>query len=457
MKLYEEIIFEINDFLWGFFMIVLLLGTHIYMSVKSGFIQKKTFYGISLSFKKEEEAGDISPFQALATSLASTLGTGNIIGVGTAVYLGGPGAVFWCWITGVLGIATKYAESLIAAKYRVYAKDGSVKGGAMYVLKNRLGYKKLSCLFAVSAILASLGVGCGVQINAISEVLKTNASAFGIPDYGVGIFFAIAAGAVIMGGIKSIGQVCEKLIPTACGLFLVGNIVVLVLNYDYILLSLKAIITMAFSSEAVIGGIAGRTFMCALRYGISRGLFSNESGMGSGPIVASAAKGKNYVHQALVASTATFWDTVVLMLVTGVVVVSSILKYPELMSISDSATLTAVVFDKIPVFGSLLMVFGIITFAFSTVLGWQYFGERCFEYLFGEKLTVLYKIIFVLVILISPMAQADFLWTLSDILNALMALPNLIAVIMLADEIQADTKKYFNTWSLERKRNVKKM
>lgn len=454
MQIFEKFVFELNDFLWGFFMIVLLCGTHIYMTFKTGFIQKKTFYAIRLSFKEEEgQAGDVSPFQSLACALASTLGTGNIIGVGTAVFLGGPGAVFWCWICGVLGIATKYAESLIAVKYREKAADGSMRGGAMYVLKNRLGYRRLAAMFAVFCTLASLGVGCGVQINAISVCLKTNAPFLNISPWAVGMFFAAAAAIVIVGGIKSIGRVCEKLIPAMTGLFFICNIIILALNYDCILPAVKMILYTAFKESSIKGGLVGGGIACALRYGVARGLFSNESGMGSAPIVASAAKCENPVRQALVASTGTFWDTVVLMAVTGVVIVSSVMKNPDIAagSVENGAQLTAKAFSEVPYMGGFVMVFGIITFAFSTVLGWEYYGERCFEYLFNGRFTGVYKLLFIFVILIAPLAKVDFIWTLSDILNALMALPNLIAVIMLSDEIKNDTKKYFNSLTLKRR------
>ena len=308
----EAIISGINwldDFIWGMPMIVLLLGTHLFMTVRTGFIQRKTFTGILLSVRKDPDApGDVSQFQALTTALASTIGTGNIIGVGTAIFLGGPGAVFWCWLAGVFGIATKYAESLIAVKYRVRTPDGRMQGGAMYALERGLNLKWLGVLFAALAALASFGIGCGTQINAIAEVIENNIPV-GIPPIAIGVVGGLLTGVVIIGGIQSIASVCEKLVPFMAAFYVLGCIIILAINWDFLAPAVSTILRLAFTPGAAAGGLVGQGLMAAMRFGVARGLFSNESGMGSAPLVASAAQTRNPVRQALVSATGTFWDT----------------------------------------------------------------------------------------------------------------------------------------------------
>lgn len=432
----------VDDIIWGFPMIIILFGTHLFLTVRTGFIQRKTGTAIKLSVTREKGSkGDISPFASLATALASTIGTGNIIGVGTAIALGGPGAVFWCWLTGVFGIATKYSESLVAVKYRVQTKDGRMLGGAMYVIERRLKQKWLAVLFAVFTIVASLGIGCGVQVNAIAKVTQTNLN---IEPWIVGIIAAVITAVVIFGGVKVIANVCEKLVPIMAAFYVLGCLIILGINYDYIIPAITTICSMAFAPGAAAGGLVGSGILMAARYGIARGLFSNESGMGSAPIVAAAAQTKNPVRQALVSSTGTFWDTVVVCLMTGLVLVSSILKNPDIdvSNISDGGDLTSLAFGQIPYIGPIILVLGMITFAYSTILGWSYYGERCCEYLFGMKGMIPYRIIFLAVLVVAPLITLDLVWNLSDILNALMALPNIIAVLMLSNEISADTKHY---------------
>ncbi|MCI5481638.1 MAG: amino acid carrier protein, partial [Lachnospiraceae bacterium] len=342
----QNFITFINGYLWGPPMIILLFGTHLFMTFRTGFIQKKTLRAIKLSVTKDPDAsGDISQFGALTTALASTIGTGNIIGVGTAVALGGPGAVLWCWLTGVFGIATKYAESLIAVKYRVKTEDGRMLGGAMYALERGLNMKWLGAAFAFLAALTSFGIGSGVQVNAIAKVVKTN---LGIDPWIVGIVVALLTCLVVFGGIKAIASVCEKLVPFMAVFYVVGCIIILGYNYDYILPAIQTICSLAFTPGAAAGGLVGAGIMTAARYGIARGLFSNESGMGSAPIVAAAAQTRNPVRQALVSSTGTFWDTVVVCLMTGLVLVSSILKNPaiDVSSITDGGDLTTLAFRQ---------------------------------------------------------------------------------------------------------------
>ena len=443
-KIYS-IVSSVDDFVWGWWMIFLLLGTHLFMTVRTGFIQKKTITrGIPLSVSKEDDAdGEVSQFGALATALASTIGTGNIIGVGTAIALGGPGAVLWCWLTGVFGIATKYAESLIAVKYRVKTPDGRMQGGAMYALDRGLNMKWLGMIFAVFAGFASFGIGCATQVNAIAEVCETN---LGIEPWIIGVIVAALTAVVIFGGIKSIASVCEKLVPFMALFYVIGCVIILCLNYDYIIPAIQTICRLAFTKGAAAGGLVGSGIRYAIQYGVARGLFSNESGMGSAPIAAAAAKTRNPVRQALVSSTGTFWDTVVVCLMTGLVLVSTIMKNPAINAdqITDGGELTTLAFGQIPYFGPFILVVGIITFAYSTILGWAYYGERCVEYFSGKKGLIPYRALYVIIALIAPVLALDLVWLIADILNALMAIPNLIAVLLLSPVIVKETKKYIN-------------
>lgn len=439
-----QIINKVDDLVWGWGMILLLLGTHLFMTVRTGVIQKKIGLGIRLSVKKDPDAeGEVSQFGALTTALASTIGTGNIIGVGTAIALGGPGAVFWCWITGVFGIATKYSESLIAVKYRVKTKDGRMQGGAMYALERGLNLKWLAVLFAFFGGFASFGIGCATQVNAIATVCKEN---LGIPQELVGIIVGVLTALVIFGGIKSIANVCEKLVPFMAVFYVLGCLVILGINADFILPALSTILKFAFTPGAAAGGLVGRGIMLAMQYGIARGLFSNESGMGSAPIAAAAAQTRNPVRQALVSSTGTFWDTVVVCAMTGLVLVTSIMKNPaiDMGAISDGGILTTLAFAQIPVLGPAILVVGIISFAYSTVLGWAYYGERCVEYFAGKAGLLPYRVLYILVAVIAPIVSLNLVWKIADILNALMAIPNLVAVLLLSNVVARETKKYLN-------------
>lgn len=444
-----------NDFLWGWFMIILLLGTHIFLTIRTKFVQRKTFKAIKLSVTKDPDSdGDISPFQALATALASTIGTGNIIGVGTAIALGGPGAVLWCWLTGIFGIATKYSESLIGVKYRVKTSDGRMLGGAMYALERGFKFKTLgkilAVLFALFALLASFGIGSGVQVNAISNIMNNTFDLGMVNLFGqdasvisiiVGVLVAAITAVVIFGGIKSISRVCELLVPFMAVFYVLGCIIILGMNFDVLGKTFEMIFQDAFSLKSVAGGFLGSSLMLAARYGIARGLFSNESGMGSAPIVASAAQTRNPVRQAMISSTGTFWDTVVVCLMTGLVLVSSIIKNPAI-DVSDGGDLTYKAFQQIPVVGTPILVVGIAAFAYSTILGWSYYGERCVEYLFGRGGMIPYKLIFVFILLIGPVIKLDLVWTMADIFNALMSIPNLIAVVVLSPVVVKETNYY---------------
>lgn len=444
-----------NNFLWGWFMIILLLGTHIFLTIRTKFVQRKTFKAIKLSVTKDPDSdGDISQFQALATALASTIGTGNIIGVGTAIALGGPGAVLWCWLTGVFGIATKYSESLIGVKYRVKTSDGRMLGGAMYALERGFKFKTLgkilAVLFALFALLASFGIGSGVQVNAISNIMNNTFDLGTVNLFGqdasvisiiVGVLVAAITAVVIFGGIKSISRVCELLVPFMAVFYVLGCLIILGMNFDVLGKTFEMIFQDAFSLKSVAGGFLGSSLMLAARYGIARGLFSNESGMGSAPIVASAAQTRNPVRQAMISSTGTFWDTVVVCLMTGLVLVSSIIKNPAI-DVSDGGDLTYKAFQQIPVIGTPILVIGIAAFAYSTILGWSYYGERCVEYLFGRGGMIPYKLIFVFILLIGPVIKLDLVWTMADIFNALMSIPNLIAVVVLSPVVVKETNYY---------------
>lgn len=445
MEKFSQLVTWMDGKVWGWGMILLLLGTHLFMTVRTGFIQRKTITkGIKLSVSKEPDAdGEVSQFGALATALASTIGTGNIIGVGTAVALGGPGAVLWCWLTGVFGIATKYSESLIAVKYRVKTEDGRMQGGAMYALERGLHMRWLGLIFAVFAGFASFGIGCATQVNAIATVCNENLH---INKAVVGIIIGVLTAVVIFGGIKSIARVCERLVPFMALFYVLGCIVILGINYDYIIPAITTICRLAFQPGAAAGGLVGSGIMLAMRYGVARGLFSNESGMGSAPIAAAAAQTRNPVRQALVSSTGTFWDTVVVCLMTGLVLVSTIMKNPAINAneITDGGVLNSLAFDQIPVIGPLILVVGIISFAFSTILGWAYYGERCVEYFAGKKGLIPYRVLYIAVAVIAPVVALDVVWDIADILNALMAIPNLIAVLLLSPVIVKETKRYLD-------------
>lgn len=433
------IIQSCSDFLWGWPMVIALLGTHLFLSVRLKFPQRKLLKAIKLSVSRDKSAsGDISQFGALTTALAATIGTGNIIGVATAITLGGPGAVFWCWLTGVFGIATKYAEALLAVKYRERTPQGKMLGGPMYALEKGMGMKWLAVLFCIFTVIASFGIGNMVQSNAISLLCH---EAYNFPQLWSGIIIAASTALVILFGIKGIAKVCTMFVPLMAILYILGCLYILAVNGSYVWEALKLIVVSAFNPEAAGGGFIGGSIIITARYGIARGLFSNESGMGSAPIVAAAAQTRNPVRQALVSATGTFWDTVVICAITGLVLVSSLLAYPDI-TYDDGASLTKVAFDKIPYIGSPLLTFGIITFAFSTILGWCYYGERAMEYLSGKRWTIAYRIVYIVCVFIGSVIQLAVVWNLADLTNALMAIPNLISLICLSGIIAKETQKY---------------
>lgn len=447
-----EVFKEVSSFIWGWPMIIMLLGTHLYLTFRLKFPQRKIFTAIKLSVKRDKKVkseGDVSPFAALATALAATIGTGNIIGVATAIQLGGAGAVLWCWLTGIFGMSTKYAESLLSVKYRVKTSDGKMLGGPMYTLERGLNMKWLGVVFAVFTAIAAFGIGNTVQANAISENV---AEIFGSSDtqtvkFVVGGVLALLVGVVIIGGVKSISKMCTAIVPFMALFYILGCVLILCINYQYVGQAISLICEEAFSFKAVGGGTAGTIIMVAARYGIARGLFSNESGMGSEPIVAAAAQTRNPVRQALVSASGVFWDTVVICALTGLVIVSSIVANPGIEN--EPGLLTKKVFETIPYVGMPLLSFGILTFAFSTILGWSYYGERAMEYLVGKKSIKYYRVAWVILVFIGSIMGLGLVWDLAEIMNALMALPNLISLILLSGILARDTQHFLWNGNLD--------
>ncbi len=480
-----DVINAIDAWVWGVPMLVLLLGSHIFLTFRTGVIQRKLPVAIKLSVSKDPNApGDISQFGALCTALSATIGTGNIVGVGTAIIAGGPGAVLWMWLTGVFGIATKYAETFAAVKYRVKDHNGNMLGGAMYAwkraFKNKDGktpwWAELGAgLFAIFAAIAAFGIGAAVQTQAVTSVVTTNVSA--IPDWigsfldwinvdhtdGVGILPEAIIGliivglvaAVIFGGVKAISRVCEKLVPFMAFAYAIGCIIILVINWAYIWPAICLIVECAFTPRAAFGGAVGSGLMLALQFGCARGLFSNESGLGSAPIVASAASTRNPARQALVSMTGTFWDTVVVCALTGLVLVSTMIGNADLQAelmagnITAGAELTSAAFGEIPIIGTPILVLGMILFAYSTTLGWSYYGNRCITFLFGKKAIKPYQVLYLIIAFLGAIGVGDVVWTVSDITNALMAVPNIIVVLLLSGVIARETKHYVYSGNLD--------
>jgi len=440
MQTIHDLLIFLNQYLWGPPMLVLLVGTHIFYTFRLKLIQRYLWVALKLSFYRDEQSqGDVSQFGALATALAATIGTGNIIGVATAVALGGPGAVLWCWLTGVFGIATKYAEAVLAVKYRVMTADGTMLGGPMYALEKGLGQKWLAVIFSLCTALAAFGIGNMVQANSIATLMQTT---FAVPPLLSGGVMAFTVGLVILGGIRSIARTCEALVPFMAVFYVAGCAVVLVLNAAYVLPAALLIIKSAFMLKAAGGGLAGAGIMMAARYGIARGLFSNEAGLGSAPIVAAAAQTKNPVRQGLVSSTGTFWDTVVVCALTGIVLVSTMLRNPAAFQNMQGDLLAKTVFAQIPTIGPVVLIVGLVTFVFSTILGWSYYGERAIEYLLGKRAIFPYRMVWVAAVLVGSWVSLPLVWDFADAMNALMALPNLVALLLLSKVVVGETQKY---------------
>lgn len=443
MAALEQILGRISDLVWGWPLLVLLVGTHVFLTFRLGFVQKHLFTAIRLSLRREKEgAGDVSQLGALTTALAATIGTGNIVGVATAIAAGGPGAVLWMWLTGVFGIATKYSEALLAVRFRVTMPDGSMAGGPMYVLERGMKAKWLGVVFAALTAVAAFGIGNTVQANSIATLAKET---FGISPWVSGGLLTLLTGIVILGGIRYIARVCTVLVPFMALFYVVGCVVLLVMHWETVPASFRLILSSAFSGHAALGGFLGAGMKEAIRYGVARGLFSNESGLGSAPIVAAAAQTKNPVRQALVSSTGTFWDTVVVCAITGLVVVNSGDWHEGL----SGAALTKTAFSHIPYVGPLVLTVGLLTFVFSTILGWSYYGEKAAEYLFGPRVIRPYRVLWVAAVMVGSVATLPVVWSFADIANGMMAIPNLVSLIALNGVLAAETRKYLAAGHLD--------
>lgn len=433
----------LDDMVWGAPLLILLVGTGIYLTVRLGLLQVlKLPKAFKLIFADDKGQGDISSFAALATALAATVGTGNIVGVATAIKAGGPGALFWMWIAAFFGMATKYSEGLLAIKYRTRDDNGEVSGGPMYYILNGMGkrWKPLAIFFAVAGILvAYFGIGTFSQVNSIASSLENS---FGLAPQIVSIVVAVIVAIIIFGGIKSISKVAEKVVPFMAIIYILATLAVIFTNFDQILPAFGQIFTGAFTGTAAVGGFAGAVVKEAIQKGIARGVFSNESGLGSAPIAAAAAKTEEPVEQGLVSMTGTFIDTIIICTLTGL---SIIVTEKWTVAGLEGAPLTQAAFSSLfgtP--GALALTFCLVLFAFTTILGWSYYGERCFEFLFGTKHIKLYRVIFVIMVALGGFLKLELIWIIADIVNGLMALPNLIALLALSPVIIRETKNYFS-------------
>lgn len=424
-----ELLKSCNRIIWGFPMIFILLGTHLYFTFRLKAPQRQLGKALKLSITKEDPSGSgMSGFAALATTLAATLGTGNIIGVSTAIALGGPGALFWCWVTGIVGMSTSYAECYLSMLFRKKSSDGRMLGGPMYVLEYGLHKKGMAVFYAIATVIASFGVGCTTQANAMAEAA---ASLWNVSPYLVGFGAAIVTGLVIIGGMKSIGIVCTRLVPAMGIFYIISCLFILWINRSFFLPALDLIMTSALMPRAIAGGAMGAALQTALRYGIARGLFTNESGLGSAAIAASGADTKDPKRQALISMTAVFWDTVVMCAVTGIVIVTHLLKAPDSISSHSISSLTTAAFSALPFMGEEILNLSLIGFAAATLIGWSFFGERAMEYLLGEKGIKPYQVAYLVMIFIGAVLSVELVWELSDFINVLMVIPNLTALFLL--------------------------
>ncbi|MCW8886463.1 MAG: sodium:alanine symporter family protein, partial [Motiliproteus sp.] len=442
----SNIIGEINSIVWGPMMLVLILGVGLFLQLGlklmpilklgTGF---KLLWGGRKTADEDQNEGEISPFNALMTALSATVGTGNIAGVATAVFLGGPGALFWMWCTALVGMATKFSEAVLAVKYREVDENGNHVGGPMYYIKNGLGKKWawMGTLFAIFGMIAGFGIGNTVQSNSVANVIETN---FGVPLWVSGVVLMVLTGAVLLGGIKRIGNVAGTLVPFMAIAYLLAGLTVLAINSAEIPAALDLVFTHAFSPAAAEGGFAGAAVWAAIRFGVARGVFSNEAGLGSAPIAHASAQTHNPVRQGLIAMLGTFIDTIIICSITGLVIITS----GTWTSGESGAALTSMAFaEALPGVGNYLVAVSLAIFAFTTILGWSVYGERCAEYLFGVKIITPFRIVWILVVPLGAMISLDFVWLLADTLNAMMAIPNLIALALLSPVVFRLTKEYF--------------
>ncbi len=438
----------LSGFVWGLPLIIFLVGTGIFLTIRISFFSFRMLpYSLKLVFKKQDDKseGDISHFQALMTALAATVGTGNVVGVATAVVIGGPGAVFWMWMTALVGMATKYSEGILGVKYRQKNSKGEMSGGPMYYLEHGLGQKWLGVLFAFFAVFAAIfGIGNMIQANAASGVAL---DVFSVPTWVTGVVMAVLVGLVLLGGVKSIGRTAGVLVPFMVVFYLIAGITILVLNFDLVPAAVGLIFSDAFTGNAVAGGALGTV----IRMGVARGLFSNEAGLGTGGIAAAAAKTDVPARQALISMTQVFIDTIIVCSITGITLVMADMYG----SGTEGAALTAQSFEMmLPGVGNYVVAITLLTFIFSTILGWGYFGEKCFTYLVGSKFTILYRIIFVLAIIPGATMSLGTVWNLGDIFNALMAVPNLIGLVLLSGVVVAETKIFMDIRKKEKEQGI---
>jgi AGCS family alanine or glycine:cation symporter len=432
----------IGDFAWGPIMIVFLVGTGLYLTIRMGLIQIRGFKHawalISGKYDKKEDEGEVTHFQALCTDLSATIGTGNIAGVATAIASGGPGAVFWMWVTAVVGMATKFTSCSLSLFFRKFNKDGSVSGGPMYYLEKGLNQKWLGVLFAFFALIASFGIGNMVQANSVAEPLL---SSLKIPKYATGIVIAFLVWLVIIGGIKRIAKVASFIVPFMAIVYVLSSLVIIAFNFQHIPHVIKLILKHALSPTAAVGGFAGATVAQVIRYGVARGVFSNESGLGSAPMAHAAAKTKYPIREGLVAMLGPFVDTIVICSMTAFVILATGMWT----SGETGAVLSASAYNAgLPVIGNYTVTFGLVFFAFSTMLSWSYYGDRCAQYLFGNKAVIIYRWVFVLLIIVGAIVQLEFVWNISDAMNGLMAIPNLIGLLALSGLVARETRKYMS-------------
>ena len=453
-----EFLNNVDSLVWGPPLMILLMGTGILLSVRLGLIQiMKLPKALQLIFTARSKGeGDVSSFQALCTALAATVGTGNIVGVATAIKLGGPGALFWMWLAAFFGMATKYSEGVLAVKFRTYDENGNASGGPMYYIEQGLGknYKILGVLFAVFGVMtASLGNGTFTQVNAITSIVNVS---FGVSIYVTAAIITVLTAVVILGGLRSIANVASKIVPFMAGIYVIATISVLVFYADALPGAVKMVIDGAFSGTAAAGGFAGAGIMLAMRSGIARGIYSNESGLGSAPIVAAAAKTKWPAEQGLVSMTGTFIDTIIICTMTGLSIIVSGAWTGDV----DGAALTEAAFSSaFPILAKYILTGGLVLFAFTTIIGWSYYGERCAEYLFGVKCIKPYRIIYIILVALGVFLKLEMVWVIADIVNGLMAIPNLIALIGLSGVVVAETKLYFEHWDKvhDRRKSLKEV
>ncbi len=430
---------SINQFLWSGPLLFLLMGTHLYFTMNLHFPQKNILKAIRLSVTPsgKKDGANLSVFATLSTTLAATLGTGNIIGVSTAIALGGPGAVFWCWITGILGMATAYAECFLSVRFRSMDKDGAYQGGPMYVWQNGLHKPSVGKFYGILTLIAAFGVGCTTQSNSITQ---TTSLSFGLNPHMAGFAAAILAGLVIVGGIRSIGNVCMKIVPFLGILYTASCVLLLVINREALVPAIRLILSHALAPRAALGGAAGSSLMLTARYGIARGLFTNEAGIGTAAIAAAASQTDDPARQAYVSMTAVFWDTVVMCLLSGLVIVSNLLLHPESARGVNEAGLTEAAFSYLPFLGNVFLSLCLVAFAITTLIGWSYLGEQAYRYVTGNKGIFIYKVAYIVMIYVGAVLPLNLVWECTDLINALMVIPNVAALFLLQRFLRYDLK-----------------